>query len=137
MALKEMYEGCKTELNWLLNHDFNLHLFTNDIEEITVETTLDDLVEATFDNYSPIGYGGSVSWTPAIIKDGKAICYGSNAIFFCDGNSVSELIYGYFWTNSDNSVLIAAEIDEDGPFPINEAGDFYQFVPTWNLQSEY
>lgn len=93
-----------------------MKLFTNDLTP-DGDTTLLDLVEATFGGYA----AATVVWgTPYIDAQNNVHLPGHSVVFLCTG-SPFESIYGYWLESALGDYLGGARFD-DAPRPIPAAG---------------
>ena|SRR3990167_5897932 len=102
-------------LRCVLEKPLVLHLYRNDITPGKIDTAR-NYEEAQFGGYSPVALSAS-GW----LWDGNRAKYPDQE-FLANGND-SELVYGYYVTFKENSLLLWAERFDTGPAAMNVLGD--------------
>lgn len=98
------------------------------------ESELVDFTEATYSGYAAVFLGGT--WTPEKDIGGYGRCsYPATGIPH-NGGTTSNLIYGYYLTGPDLSVIWAERFD-GGPFLLQNLGDDVITTPRIGLRSEF
>lgn len=96
------------------------------------DTTLEDLVEASFEGYAPLAVP---VWTPAVLVGGSAAAYGDPLLWTRSSSGSPQMVYGYYVTAGVTGPLLWAELRELGPITVQEAGDRVYFTPALTLAS--
>lgn len=107
-----------------------IHLYATDTL-VANDTTIDDLVEATFPGYLPQLLD---SWSPPFLapQGWARTDHAPVAFQLSDDLVVPARVYGYYiTTEAGGGVLVAAERDALGPFEMKTAGAAYIVVPRW------
>ncbi len=99
----------------------NLHLFQNNYTP-SDSSVIGDFTEATFDGYAAETLSG---WTSASVTAHVATSNATPIAFVKTGSVTSNNIYGYYVTNSANTVMYWAERDGAAPIVMNANGDTY------------
>jgi hypothetical protein len=113
-------QGLVYQINKILSAGVNYHLFANSIVP-TLSTTLAGLTEAAW-----AGYGGPIAqtWADFVINgvsshSGFAI---AAPISFGNTSGVSQNAYGYYITDSANSLLVGVALFDSPPIVIPSGG---------------
>jgi hypothetical protein len=122
-------EILKRALNFSATGDVKLHLFQNDYTPVE-GSTVANLTEATWTGYAIKTLTGA-SWTVTNADPSEA----SYAIqtFTSSAGSQNQANYGYYITDSANSILLWAERFTDGPYTIVNNGDTISVTPKITL----
>lgn len=120
-------QGLVYQLSQILNTTVNFHLYTNNLTP-TLSTTLSALTEAAWTGYALVGQ----NWTNFTLSgvaahNGYAI---APPITFNNGSGSTQTAYGYYVTDSANTILLAVARFDSAPISI-PAGGNYPVVPTW------
>jgi len=120
-------EGLVTQLGRILVLDVLYHLFTNNVTPDR-DTVLADLTDATWTGYAPI----TQTFTDYTITGvaGHAGYAIAAPISFSNGSGSPVTTYGYYVTDSGETVLLAAARFDGAPLTIAAAGTL-PVVPVW------
>jgi hypothetical protein len=120
-------QGLVFQLEQILNAGVKYRLFTNNIVP-TLSTILSGLTEAAFGGYAPVALTFSNYTTNGVSgHNGFAI---ASPITFTNSSGSSQSVYGYYVTDSANTVLLAVALFDSAPVVIPNAGT-ETVVPTW------
>jgi len=108
-----------------------LRLYQND-HVPTVEDTPGSFVEATYD-----GYGAEeITWSGSFVNDlGKGQKNGGSITFLCTGSGTPNTIYGFFLTDTPNS-LVGMACRFETPIEVTAAGIVVTIQPVVTAVSE-
>jgi len=95
-------------------------------------TTFASLVESTFPGYARTFQ----SWGVGTFGQGGILTQGGRN-YMCTASTPLQYIYGYFILDTVSSDLILVRRFDDGPFPIQHAGDGYAFTAQFDAVSQY
>lgn len=122
-------EMLKRALNFSATGDVHLHLFKSNTTPAETDTVA-TYTEATFTGYSVKTLTGA-SWT-ITNADPSSASYAQQT-FTSSAGSQNENVYGYYVTNSADTILLWAERFSDGPYNIVNNGDAIQVTPVITL----
>jgi len=112
----------------------NLHLFSNNIT-VSDSTLLSAFTEAAFPGYAAIAIG-SGDWNAVTVATHVANTTPTAAFsFVCTGGGPSESEYGWYWTDSTDTYLLACCNFASGPYVMLNNGDTINCTPTMTEQS--
>ena len=118
-------DGLNAFVNKAAATNLILKLFSNNITP--AETDVDtDYTEATFTGYSSITLTGA-NWT--VTPGAPSSAAYAQQQFTSTAGSQNQSIYGYFMTRTTSGNLALAERFTDGPYVIQNNGDFIQVTP--------
>ena len=108
--------------------DLVLRLFINNVTPSETDTC-STYTECNITGYSAITLTGS-NWTVTTDTDGKGkASYAEQTFSFSAGG----IVYGYYVTNSDKTILFIAEAFSDGPYYIPPGGREIRITPAIKL----
>jgi hypothetical protein len=120
-------QGLVWQLNQILASGVNYHLFDNAVTP-TLSTILANLNEASFSGYALIGI--TWSWyTITGVSGHQGYAIGSPLTWTNTGGSPVDL-YGYYVTDTGNSLLLAAAAFDNAPLSV-PAGGTCLVLPSW------
>jgi hypothetical protein len=125
-------QGLKEQLQRILTSGFNWRLFTNNITP-TRSNVLSDFTEAIFSGYAP----WFQQWTDFTLNGvsgntGYAI---APPVAFSNSSGSDQQVYGYFVTDTGNTMVVAAARFDGAPVTIPN-GSSIAVVPTWGDVSQ-
>jgi len=126
-------EGLEQLLDWMLANTIKLHLYVNDLTP-TKDTVLADLTEAAWTGYA-VEDILTTDWSVKGVSahNGYAL---SDPKAFDNGSGADQDAYGYYYTDSAETMLLA--IVRFDSAPITKAdGETWTVFPTWGDFSQY
>jgi hypothetical protein len=106
-----------------------LHLFTNNVTP-SPTSVIADFTEADYTGYAsqPIPGVGAVGWA----SQGAAVAYSGPVIFAPTGTAVTNIIYGYYITDSGSTHLWGAAL-LPSPYSMTDPTTILNIVTPWNV----
>lgn len=114
-----------------LGSSSKLKLFTNN-HTPAVADTIASYTEATFGGYAEIALD---AWAAATYAAGVATILETLRIWTYSGTP-TNVIYGYYVTNSGGTQLRWAELAAGGPYTINTVGQILAVQPRYTFQNQ-
>jgi hypothetical protein len=120
-------QGLVYQLQQILTAGVKYRLFVNAITP-TLGTVLASLTEASFSGYAPV----SLSWSNYTLNgvsghNGYAL---APPIVFTNSSGTSQNVYGYYVTDSADTLLLAVALFDGAPVVIPTGGT-ETVLPTW------
>jgi hypothetical protein len=120
-------DGLIYQLKSILSSTVNYHLFTNNVVP-TLSTVLSGLTEAAWSGYAPIGQNWSDFTMNGVAgHNGYGI---APPITFSNSSGSPVTAYGYYVTDTTNTILLAIALFDSAPITI-AAGGTWNVVPIW------
>jgi predicted alpha-1,6-mannanase (GH76 family) len=111
----------------------HVHLFKNDYVP-TPLSVVGDFTEADYTGYAH-QVVASADWNSVTLSDGSAGIVGPGLFFNPTGTAVTNVIYGYYITDSTDATVVWAE-RFDAPRGLSSPGTGFVMVPQVNGQSQ-
>jgi hypothetical protein len=120
-------QGLVYQIEQILAAGVRYHLFVNNITP-TLGTVLSGLTEASFTGYASV----SLSWSNYTLNgvsghNGYAL---APPIVFTNSSGSPQNVYGYYVTDSANTLLLAVALFDSAPVSIPNGGT-ETVLPTW------
>ena len=126
---KGAQELLKRALNVSATGDVVLRLYKNNVT-IAETTALANVTQADFTGYSAITLTGA-SWT--VTDADPSVASYAKQTFTSSAGSQNQDVYGYYLTNSGNTIVLWIEAFSDGPYNIANNGDKIEVTPSISL----
>lgn len=120
-------EMLKRILNFSATGDVRIHLYSNNYTPVEGSTV------ANFTECSAAGYASQLltgaSWSIATSSGTSEAAYAERTFTF----TATQVVYGYYVTNSANTIVLWAELFTGGPFNIPAGGGSVKVTPKIQL----
>jgi hypothetical protein len=126
-------EGLVELIDRMTNTTMHVHLFTNDLTP-DEDTVLADMTEAAWTGYAAQDVDPG-DWTLKGVANHQGYAL-ANPVEFDNGSGVDQDAYGYYITDSGDSMLLQA-VRFDSPPSTKPDGESWTVFPTWGDDSQY
>lgn len=114
--------------------DFHLHLFSNNATP-SDSSVLGDFTESVFTGYAvkTLSHG---TWVSLGVSSHIGT-FAYPTVVFSNTSGAAATVYGFFMTDTTNTILISAGLFDGSPITIPATTGTYAFIPTISDQSEF
>lgn len=120
-------EMLKRILNFSATGDVRIHLYSNNYTPVE-GSTVANFTECSAAGYAAITLAGA-SWSIATTTGTSEASYAQQTFTF----TATQVVYGYYVTNSANTIVLWAELFTGGPFNIPSGGGSVKVTPKSQL----